>query len=177
MAEIEATEPPFFPVYMTWGEDTDSYDSLEDLGTYLQFLREGEFGAGDSFPIFIDSTGVRYRIVIISLEVVLCLPVPKSFKISDLTLMETHLPGGRAVLEMLGDTPHRALGWSASSRPGTTSEPKALPLERVPLENVGWKASSMPWAEFDLLWFEASIPPFSFGLPKPFRRALRWLLG
>ncbi len=69
------------------------------LGQNLQFVIEREFiEPGEPRPDFRDAKGRRYRILVISLEVVLCVEVPINFDPLQLVLSVFSMDGNMVVV-------------------------------------------------------------------------------
>lgn len=158
MAEV-ILDSPSPPIVMTWEGSKDSYDNLADLAIDLEFLQEANFRPGESRPRFLDSSGFEYRILVMSLEVVLCVRVPWGYDPGDLELVAAAPSGKRLVIEHLNGRIHRALAVEQSGGGAYSAcrEAGAPPCDS--LSGVGELAgTSMPWEEFDRLWLEAMDP-------------------
>lgn len=164
MAEVVIGEPPNFPIKLRWDDSNDTFDSLLDLGTYLQFVEEHEYrGTDESKPVFTDSSGARFRILVFALEVTLCVRVPDDYDPSQLRLGVFVDRETETVVEVLGRQVHRAL----SQRRGTPESFTAVAAEELEkLPALAWAdgpPAPLSWLEFDEVW------KFSVYKPRPFR--------
>jgi hypothetical protein len=152
---------------MAWGNLDQTFEGLRVLGQNLQFVVEREYLAEDHpRPNFRDAQGQRYRILVISLEVVLCVAVPPDFDPLQLELATIHAGDNQVIVEHLGGVIHRAL----TCRTGQ-GQPLA-PVSVVELEELGETLSDtdaaqteLSWFEFDTLWSSAvdPAPPVDLG--------------
>ncbi|AWB86086.1 hypothetical protein [Mycetocola zhujimingii] len=180
--------PPAPPISLSWGDLSKkreslsrTYDSLTDVGIDLQFLREGEWEAWEPTPVFTDRLGRRFRILVMSLEVVLCVEVPADYEPAQLTLRRVWLSGEEIIVESLHSADHRAL--SSETR-------TAIPIETIKLadgtstasEDTDEEGSSaLSWHVFDEEWMNSvdPAPPTYLGawlsqfLRNRFRRSSR----
>lgn len=145
-------EPPKLPI-RAHGDDLDrTYDSLKDLGIDLQFI-DFDFQRDESAVAFIDSSGARYRIMVLFLEIVLCAQVPDDYDPSQLRLVTFEHEDSELVAEALGTQAHRAL----SRRIGREEEFAAVAVEDLaklstPLSVHDLSAPAMPWWRFNEIW-------------------------
>jgi hypothetical protein len=180
MAMIVGT-PPKLPIRLRWDDIDTTYDTLEDIGVDLQFVQERDYVTSDeSEPNFADVSGERFRILVISLEVVLCVAVPADFDSRQLELAEIR-DGDRWVLaEHLRGEIHRVL-----SAPNGLDQPIAA-VSVDELEGVGSRdirdavlaQTDCTWQDFDELWYSAvdPAPPIVLGqaLRRLVSRVFRW---
>lgn len=157
-----APEPP---ISLVWGDLSKkkeslsrTYDSLTDLGIDLQFLREGEWKAWEPTPVFADRVGRRFRILVMSLEVVLCVEVPADYEPAQLRLRRVWVAGEEIIVESLHSVDHRAL--SSESR-------TAIPVETITqADGTGTAAddtdeegpAALSWHVFDEEWMNSVDP-------------------
>ncbi len=175
---IITIDRPGMPIAMSWGDLERNYDSLEELAMDLQFVVEHEYiSENDPKPRFTDRDGSRYRIIVMSLEVVLCVRVPQNYDPASLVLREAQLSQGRLIIEFLGDAPHRALlNARVESRQFAGA---AVGLDRVMSEmpaGVRLRSANISWLAFDEAWLTSvdPAPPTSFsGIAKKFVSWLR----
>lgn len=157
---------PSAPIRMAWGGTDDRYDNLADLAIDLEFIQEASFQPGEARPRFLDSSGFEYRILVMSLEVVLCVRVPSGYDPGDLELVSVHLGGECLIVEHLNGRIHRALAMDGSNGSEYSAYHQAgvFPCDSLSrMEDP--EGTSMPWKEFDRLWLEAMdpAPPLSVG--------------
>jgi hypothetical protein len=164
MATLVDSDPsPTFPLRAA-GIDAN-YRSLADVGVDWEFLDErGLEDDPDGVIIFTDSVGQQFRILVISLEVVLCVAVPAGFDPRRLVLTEVPDADARVVVEHLDGEVHRALRLEAAGN----SQGRALSSADIAEIRPQWerlgKPSSLPWEQFDLAWFESVDPSPPLGL-------------
>lgn len=158
MAEVAVGESPTFPMTMRWQDEVETYDSFYDLGVNLEFSEEGAFEPGEARPVFTDSRGARFRIIVMSLEVVLCVNVPDDFDPEQLRIARFGSERGGLLIETLGAQVHRAL----EPVPGTG---QLTPLSANGVARLAWTSdrahpdsSALSWADFDQIWLEAVDP-------------------
>ncbi|GGE94418.1 hypothetical protein [Mycetocola zhadangensis] len=162
-------DPPDPPINLSWGDPSKkneslsrTYESLTDLGIDLEFEREGEWAGFAPAPVFTDRVGRRFRILVMSLEVVLCVEVPADYEPAQLRLRRVWVSGEEIVIESLHSVDHRAL--SSESR-------TAIPIETIELadetitasEDTDKEGSSvLSWPVFDEDWMNSvdPAPPF-----------------
>lgn len=151
-------EPPNLPI-RTHGDDIDrTYESLRDLGIDLQFI-DFDFQPDESALAFTDSCGARYRIMVLSLEIVLCVQVADDYDPSQLRLVTFEYEDSEMVVEALGMQAHRAL----SRKIGSEEEFAAVVVEDLAALSTSLKmndlpAPTMPWWKFNGLW-NSSVDP------------------
>lgn len=174
VAVVAIADEPRPPIFLTWGDLGRRYDSLNDLGMDLQFVLEREYLApGEPRPIFSDRDGRRFRILVVSLEVVLCVLVPNDFEPEQLELQPAHVDGAELLIESLHGVPHRALSRASGS---------ALPIDGIPLGVISAESSlaelhlMSAWLEFDQAWVESVDPAPPISLVEWARRRLVRLL-
>jgi hypothetical protein len=169
---------PVPPIHMAWGDFEETFESLRVLGQNLQFVIEHEYLAEDHpRPNFRDAQGQRYRILVISLEVVFCVAVPPDFDPLQLELATIHAGDSQVIAEHLGGVIHRAL-----SCPTGQGQPLA-PISVVELEELGATLrdadaaqTELSWFEFDTLWFSAVDPAPPVDLGAALRRLMSRLV-
>ncbi|MDT0200637.1 hypothetical protein [Nocardioides sp. AE5] len=161
---------PSLPIHMHWAEEHEVFDNLAELGQTLQFVIEGEFRNSEPIPDFRDSKGRRFRVLVMSLEVVLCVEVDEKYHPSQLSLASIEGSEG-VVFEHLDGAIHRILTFSEDSEVFTAAIPDQ--------GNSSFRASefdaappSLSWSEFDALWFKAVDPAPPLNLIKEFRSAI-----
>ena len=158
-------DPPDPPISLSWGDLSKkheslsrTYESLSDVGIDLDFLREGEWKAWEPTPVFTDRVGRRFRILVMSQEVVLCVEVPADYEPAQLRLRRVWVSGEEIIVESLYSVDHRAL--SSESR-------TAIPVETIELADGTGNAaddtdeegpSALSWPVFDEEWM-TSIDP------------------
>jgi hypothetical protein len=158
----DAPEPP---INLSWGDFgkkkeslSETYESLTDVGMDFEFLREGEWEAWEPTPVFTDRLGRRFRILVMSQEVVLCVEVPADYEPSQLRLRRVWISGEEIIVESLHSVDHRAL--SSESR-------KAIPIETITqADGTGTAAddtdqdgpSPLSWPVFDEEWMNSVDP-------------------
>ncbi|WP_411720344.1 hypothetical protein, partial [Mycetocola sp.] len=163
-----APEPP---INLSWGDLTKkreylsrTYESLTDVGMDLKFEREGEgeWEGSEPAPVFTDRVGRRFRILIMSLEVVLCAEVPADYHPAQLRLRRVWVSGEEIIVESLHSVDHRAL--SSESRTAIPIETIELSEETGPAaDDTGEEGSSaISWPVFDVEWMNSvdPAPPF-----------------
>lgn len=169
--DFGATPEP--PIRLLW-DDRDRYSTLTELGISLEFIQEQDFVASDrERPYFLDSSGVRFRILVVSLEVVLCVAVPPDFDPAELKLGTADFNNDVVVVEHFEGQVHRAL-----LPPGSTNDLYAALLSqdaaslKVELQD-GAAEVGLTWQQFDQHWFDSVDP----SPPMEPRSALSALLG
>jgi hypothetical protein len=174
MGEVILGRAPSFP--LTVG-DGSTYGSLVDVGTYFEFLDERQLERyPDDLVVFTDVSGQRFRILVISLTVVLCVGVPADFDPRSSELAEVRAGSSTVVLEHFGGEVHRGLLLGGQE----DQEARALSVVEIASLPTDWvhtsRASTLDWETFDLAWFESvdPSPPIGIGgLLRSFWRALR----
>jgi hypothetical protein len=93
-------DAPDPPISLSWGDLSKkkeslsrTYESLTDVGMDLDFIREGEWEAWEPTPVFTDRVGRRFRILVMSQEVVLCVEVPADYEPAQLRLRRVWVSG------------------------------------------------------------------------------------
>lgn len=161
------TEKPLPPIHMRWGGRIESFESLRVLGQNLEFVIEREIiDAGEPYPDFRDAAGQRFRILVISLEIVLCIAVPPNFDPRQLELAEVRDGEETMVIEHLRGDAHRALRiHGRGHRPTVTASEDDL--ERFAADDLRDGAippAAISWSIFDELWCGAVDPSPAIGL-------------
>lgn len=178
MAEM-IIDHPSMPITLTWEELNESYDTLADLGVDLEFVQEFEYiDPGEPRPRFIDASGDRYRILVISLEVVFCVRIPSEFDPLDLELVSTNLDGNDIVIEHLEGRIHRALAATPNGQGvyAAVRDAGFPPLDSLSrLEQLG--EAPMTWVEFDQRWFESIDPAPPMAIPEAIRATITSIRG
>ena len=160
--------PPHPPIRLRWEDLDRSYDSLSDVGVDLQFVMEREFlDPQETRPLFTDSDGQRFRILVISLEVVLCVRVPDDFDPLQLTLRRVKSALGEMVVESLGSDDHRALLVETGEAVPIGAEFLVDDTAEVDPSSGGRTQliSSPSWLDFDDAWMRSvdPAPPVTLG--------------
>jgi len=157
---------PIPPIHMVWDDEHETFDDLRHLGINLEFLGEREREEEEPRPVFRDSHGQRFRILVISLEVVLCVAVPTDY--DPLRLELTAIPGDEDVVvaEHLSGEIHRVL--KCPTGPGQPSASIAsVDLEALSaaLRSGDVVQPELSSPDFDDLWFSAvdPAPPIDVG--------------
>jgi hypothetical protein len=78
-----------------------TYESLTDVGIDLEFEREGEWAGLEPAPVFTDRVGRRFRILVMSQEVVLSVEVPADYEPAQLRLRRVWVSGEETIVESL----------------------------------------------------------------------------
>lgn len=158
----DAPEPP---ISLVWGDPSkkkefvsETYESLTDVGMDLEFEREGEWAGIEPAPVFTDRLGRRFRILVMSQEVVLCVEVPADYEPAQLRLRRVWVSGEEIIVESLHSVDHRAL--SSGTR-------TAIPIETMTqADGTGNAAddtdqngpSPLSWPVFDEEWMNCVDP-------------------
>ncbi len=156
MGTLVVGKEPRLPIKLTWGDLRRSYDTMSDLGIDLEFVLEREYlEANEPRPYFSDRDGRRFRILVISLEVVFCVLVPQDYEPAELELHLARVDDAELVLETFRGVPHRAL---------LTSSGRAVPVEALATKDIARmapreaKEAELDWLSFDEAWL-ASVDP------------------
>lgn len=163
MAEVILGCAPSFPLMVG---DGSTYGSLVDVGTYFEFLDERQLERyPDDLVVFTDASGQRFRVLVISLTVVLCVAVPVNFDPRSLELAEVGAGRSTIVLEHWDGEIHRGLMLGHEEG----RDARALSVDEITSLPPDWagmsEASRLEWEGFDLAWFESvdPSPPIRLG--------------
>ena len=134
----------------------------------LQFVMEREFlDPQETRPLFTDSDGQRFRILVISLEVVLCVRVPDDFDPLQLTLRRVKSALGEMAVESFRSEDHRALLVETGEAVPIGAEFLVDDTAEVDPSSGGRTQliSSPSWLDFDDAWMRSvdPAPPVTLG--------------
>lgn len=159
------------PIRATGDGLEKTYASLSDLGIDLEFESEREYvETREGALTFVDAKGHRYRILVMSLEVVLCIRVGLDFDARALKISRVRTGGTELVVEHYEGAVHRAL----ESCKGSGRE-FALVVD-VGTVTQGWLSSGsehleseLAWLDFDAAWLSLADPAPPLGARDIFR--------
>lgn len=166
---------PGLPIRLLWDDLDRTYASLSELGIDLEFVLEREYLAPeDPKPVFTDSGGSRFRILVLSLEVVLCVRVPDEYDPSELKLVSIEQQELEIVVEVHGAQAHRALSRGTEATESFVAvAPEELEALTAPLRLDSLPASTLSWIEFDEAWLTCVDPAPPIRLRELLSRLLR----
>lgn len=173
---VNIGDGPKPPITLSWEDIDRTYDSLVDLGMDLQFVEEHEYIDGsEPEPVFLDRDGRRFRILVMSLEVVFCAEVPSDYSPTQLLLRSVQMQGGEALVESLHGRDHRALLVESRTAIEVSEMPhsRGTACESDPGARVRDTDARHSWIAFDKEWLGSVDPTPPIPLTTFIHRGLR----